>query len=134
MILIEFLITWIVTALGLWLVTLVVPGVKVRSRRGLWAAALVLGTVNAFIRPVLWILTLPLTLLTFGAFALVVNALMIKFTAWLVRDFEVEGFGAALLAALLMALLGQAGFILFHWLLGDIRWTIMEPQGKGVAI
>jgi len=134
MILIEFLITWIVTALGLWLVTLVVPGVKVRSRRGLWAAALVLGTVNAFIRPVLWILTLPLTLLTFGAFALVVNALMIKFTAWLVRDFEVEGFGAALLAALLMALLGLAGFILFHWLLGDIRWTIMEPQGKGVAI
>jgi len=134
MILIEFLSTWIVTAFGLWLVTAVVPGVTVRSRRGLWMAALVLGTVNAFIRPVLWLLTLPLTLLTFGAFALVVNALMIKFTAWLVRDFEVEGFGAALFAALLMALLGLVGFILFHWLLGDIRWTIMEPQGNGVAI
>jgi putative membrane protein len=132
--LIEFLIIWIVTAIGLRLVTLIVPGVRARSRRGLWVAALVLGTVNAFIRPVLWLLTLPLTFITFGAFALVVNALMIKLTAWLVTDFEVKGFGAALFAALVMALLGVAGFILFHWLLGDLQWTIMEPQGNGVSI
>jgi putative membrane protein len=134
MILTEFLITWVVTAIGLWLVTLIVPGVRARSRRGLWVAALVLGTVNAFIRPALWWLTLPLTLLTFGAFALVVNALMIKLTAWLVADFEVKGFGTALLAALVMALLGMAGFVLFHWLLGDIHWTLMGPQPNGVAI
>ncbi len=134
MLLIEFLLIWIVTAIGLRLVTLIVPGVRARSRRGLWVAALVLGTVNAFIRPVLWLLTLPLTILTFGAFALVVNALMIKLTAWLVTDFEVKGFGAALFAALIMALLGVAGFILFHWLLGDIHWTVMERQGNGVSI
>jgi len=132
--LIEFLLTWIVTAIGLWLVTRIVPGVRARSRRGLWLAALVLGTVNAFIRPALWFLTLPLTLLTFGIFALVVNALMIKLTAWLVSDFEVKGFGAALFAAIVMALLGLAGFIFLHWLLGDIQWTIMETQGTGLSI
>ena len=132
--LVEFLFTWVVTAIGLWLVTRIVPGVRARSRRGLWVAALVLGTVNAFIRPVLWLLTLPLTLLTFGVFALVVNAFMIQITAWLVTDFEVKGFGAALFAALVMALLGLAGFIFVHWLAGDIHWTIMEPQGNGIAL
>lgn len=134
MILIEFLLTWLVTAVGLWLVTRIVPGVRARSRRGLWLAALVLGTVNAFIRPALWFLTLPLTLLTFGIFALVVNAFMIQITAWLVTDFEVKGFGAALFAALVMALLGVAGFVFVHWLVGDIQWTLMEPQGNGLTI
>lgn len=132
---IEFLFTWLVTVFGLWLVTRIVPGVRARSRRALWVAAIVLGVVNTFIRPVLWLLTLPLTILTLGVFALVVNALMIQLTAWLVTDFEVKGFGAALFAALIMALLGLAGFVLFHWLLGDMQWTIMEfPSGNGTLI
>jgi putative membrane protein len=131
---IDFFVTWLVTAFSLWLVTRIVPGVRVHSRRGLLVAALVLGTVNAFIRPILWLLTLPLTVLTLGLFALVVNAFMIQLTAWLVTDFEVKGFGAALFAALIMALLGLAGFILFHWLLGDMQWTIIELPGKGVLI
>jgi putative membrane protein len=86
---IEFLSMWLVTAFGLWLVTRLVPGVKVMSTRGLWQAALVLGLVNAIIKPVLWFLTFPLTVLTFGVFALVVNAFMLQLTAWLVADFRI---------------------------------------------
>lgn len=118
---------WLVTALGLWLTTHIVPGVKARSPAGLWKAALVLGLVNAFIRPVLWLLTLPLTVLTFGFFALVVNAFMIWLTAQWVSDFNVRDFGSALLAAIVMALLGLAGFILFEWLmLGGVHWTTFD--------
>jgi len=106
----------------------------VRSTAGLWLAALVLGLANAFIRPVLWVLTLPLTVLTFGFFALVINALIIRATASLVTDFEVEDFGSALLAALVMAGFGILAFILIEWwMLGGVNWVVIEhshSQGR----
>ncbi len=124
--LIMFLMQWVATAFGLWLVTHIVPGVRARSARGLWLAALVLGLINAFIRPVLFWLTLPLTVLTFGAFALVINALMIRLVSWFVRDFEVDGFGAALLAAVVLALLGLAALLVFGWIVsgGGVQMPI----------
>jgi putative membrane protein len=101
----------------------------------LLAAALILGLVNAFIRPVLWLLTLPLTVLTFGLFALVINALMIMLTAAMVKGFEVDGFGSALLAALVMALLGLLGFALLEWwLMGDVQWIYFDRRGGVYAI
>jgi len=128
-----FLIIWAATALGLWLVTRLVPGVQARSARGLWLAALVLGLINAFIRPIFFWLTLPLTLLTFGAFALVINALMIRLVSWLVPDFEVRGFGAALLAALVLALLGLAALLLVGWALTGIGGSLDLPS-NGILI
>ena len=132
---IEFLAMWLVTAFGLWLVTRIVPGVKASSARGLWQAALVLGLVNAIIKPVLWFLTLPLTVLTFGLFSLVVNAFMLQLTAWLVADFKVKGFGAALLAALVMAFLGLLGFVLAQWLtMGYIHWSGTGQDSGGLYL
>jgi len=124
-----FLMIWALTAFGLWIASLTVPGVRIRSTSGLWLAALVLGLANAFIRPVLFWLTLPLTVFTFGLFALVLNGLMIWASAALVDDFEVDGFGAALLAALVMALLGIIGFILIEWsMMGTVHWMMMEHR------
>ncbi|MCG6976828.1 MAG: phage holin family protein [Acidiferrobacterales bacterium] len=127
--LIGILFIWLITALGLWLVTLIVPGVTVRSANGLWFAALVLGLANAFVRPVLWALTLPITVATFGLFALVVNAFMIWLTAMLVPGFEVRGFGSALLAALVMVLLGVGAFLLIEWwTVGSVHWIYMDSR------
>jgi putative membrane protein len=118
-----FLFIWLITALGLWFVTLIVPGVRARSAGDLLLAALVLGFINAFIRPLLWMLTMPLTVLTFGLFALVVNAFMIKITASIVSGFEVDGFGSALLAALVMVFLAIGGFILLQlFMLNTVMW------------
>ena len=120
-----FLFIWLITALGLWIVTRIVPGVRVNSTGGLLWAALVLGLVNAFIRPILWILTLPLTVFTFGLFALVINAFTLWLTAAMVKDFEIDGFGSALLAALVMSLLGVVGFILVSWMMmGEVHWMV----------
>lgn len=125
--LIGILIIWAMTAVGLWLASLIVPGVRMRSTEGLLMAALVLGLANAFIRPVLWVLTLPLTVLSFGLFALVVNGTLVWATSSLVSDFEVDSFGAALLTALVMALLGILGFVLVEWwLLGNVNWLMIE--------
>ncbi len=120
---------WLVTAVGLWIITLVVPGVRATTVGGLLWTALVLGLVNAFIRPILWLLTLPLTILTFGLFALVVNAFTLWLSAAMVKNFEIDGFGSALLAALVMALLGVVGFILMNWLMvGEVHWMMYQSQ------
>ncbi len=126
--LIGLLVIWVITAIGLWLVTLLVPGVRAKSAGDLLLAALVLGLINAFIRPLLWVLTMPLTVFTFGLFALLINALMLRVTAAIVPGFEVEGFGDAVLAVIIMALLAIGGFILLQWLLFDtVFWMQMGP-------
>jgi len=126
--LIGFLLIWLVTALGLWVVTILVPGVNTRSAGDLMLAALVLGAINAVIRPLLWVLTMPLTVLSFGMFALIINALMIKLAADLVPGFEIDSFGNAMLAAVIMALLAIVGFIFLQWFLFDaVFWIQMGP-------
>lgn len=125
----SILVIWLVTTIGLGLTTLIVPGIKVQSTATLLVAAIVLGLINAFIRPVLWLLTAPLSVLTFGLFALVINALMIMLAAAIVPDFEVKGFGSALIGAIVMALTGIAGFILFTLLSGGtISWYSIEQH------
>jgi len=127
--LVGIIFIWIITVVGLWVTVKIIPGLQTRNTASLWMAALVLGLVNAFIRPLLWLLTLPLTVLTFGLFALVVNAFMIWLTSRLVSGFEVQGFASAMLAALVMALLGIFGFILFEWLMMDnVHWLFIEQH------
>ncbi len=127
MIIIGILFIWFITAIGLWFATKIVPGINFKHSGGLWAAAFVLGLINAFIRPVIWVLTLPLTVLTFGLFALVINAFMIWITGKLVDNFEVRDFFSAFMAAIVMALLGISAFILFQWLMMDeVNWIMME--------
>lgn len=104
-------IMWLATAAGLGIATLIIPGIKANSFLAFIVAAAVLGLINAFLRPVLWFLTAPLSVLTFGLFALVINALMIMLTAALVPKFEVKSFGSAFLGAIIMALIGVIGFM-----------------------
>jgi len=57
---------------------------------------------------------------------LLINALMVKLAASLVPGFEVDSFGDALLAAVIMALLDMAGFIFLQWFLFDaVFWLQM---------
>ena len=66
-----------VTAAALWVATSIVPGLHVRDAQTLVIAALVLGIVNATVRPLAVLLSIPITILTFGLFLLVVNAGML---------------------------------------------------------
>ena len=125
------LITWLATAVGLGFSTLIIPGIKANNFPAFLIAAAVLGLINAFIRQALWFLTAPLSVLTFGLFALVINALMIMLAAALVPNFEVKGFGSAFLGAIIMALIGVIGLIMMPLLTGaDINWTSYEYQSQ----
>ena len=123
----SMLIIWLATVVGLGIASLILPGINSKSFISLLIAAAVLGLINTFIRPVLWLLTAPLSVLTFGLFVLVINALMIMLAAALVPGFEVKGFGSALLAALIMAIIGVIGFVLVVLLTGaDISLHSIE--------
>lgn len=96
---------WLFTALILMLVAKITPGVYLDSFGTALIAAVVLGLVNFAIRPLLTLLTLPLTVLTLGLFAFVVNALLFGLVAWLVPGFEVHGFLSALIGAFFLAIM-----------------------------
>ena len=97
-------IRWVLNALALWIVSELVSGIYCDSVTATLVAALVLGIFNAILRPLLLILTLPLNLLTLGLFTFVINALMLELTSGVVSGFRVDGFGSALVGALLLSL------------------------------
>ena len=128
---ITLFVVWSATVIGLGIAILITPGIKVKSFIAFLIAATVLGLINASIRPVLWLLTAPLSVLTFGLFVLVINALMIMLTAALVPGFEVKGFGSALLGAIIMAVIGVIGFISVALLTGaEINWYSYEYHSQ----
>lgn len=99
-----FLIRLTFNVLALILVASIVPGIEVKGFMPAIAAALLLGIFNAFLRPLLILLTLPMSLLTFGLFILVINGFLLKLVAWVISGFEVQGFWPALLGAVLISL------------------------------
>ncbi len=132
--LLGILVIWILTSIGLLLVIAIVPGIKAQSTGSLLLAALILGIINAFIRPLLLVLTWPITVFSFGLFALLINAFMLQLTAVLVPGFEVKDFANALLGAVMMMLLAILGFIFVEWLLfNGVFWfqvgTLRSPLG-----
>ncbi|BDG70345.1 phage holin family protein [Roseomonas fluvialis] len=103
-----FVLRTTVTAVALWVAVAIVPGLQAGSSTALLIAAIVLGIVNATIRPVALLLSIPITILTFGLFVLVVNAGMLALVARLVPDFTVTGFWAAFFGSLVVSLVSAA--------------------------
>lgn len=100
-----FLLHWGITSLSLWVASYVFSGIKFADLSSLIISALLLGFANAIVKPLLIILTLPLTLVTFGFFLLVINALMILLVSSLVRGFTVSGFWTAFFASIFISVL-----------------------------
>lgn len=104
---IKLLVHWFLSALALIVTAEFVPGFHVANFKSALIAALVIGLLNATIGLVLKIVTIPFTILTFGLFLLVINAVMILFASSLVRGFNVHGMLPAFWGALVLALLGM---------------------------
>jgi len=116
------LIRLVANALAILAAAYIVPGIEVAGGLSLLAAALVLGLINAVVRPILLFLTLPFTLVTLGLFIFLLNAFCLWLTSWLVKGFEVHGFWAAVLGALIVSV---------------VRWianAFLSDRGKVVAI
>jgi putative membrane protein len=105
---IGFLLRAAITALGLWVASEILDGIRFDSTTKLAVAAIVLGIVNAIVRPLAFVLTLPITLVTLGLFLLVLNAGMLALVAWIVPGFTIAGFWTAVGAALIVSLISWA--------------------------
>ena len=111
--------------MSLWICSHIFKGIKFDSNSSLIISALMLGFANAIVRPVLFVLTFPLTLITLGLFYLVINALMIKLVAWLVKGFKLSGFWTAFFASIFIALLS----FVFSAFIGDSTPPMQPPPG-----
>jgi len=104
---VRLLLHWILSAVAVWIVAHVVPGISVSGPVAALIAALVIGLVNATLGLLLKVLTFPLTVLTLGLFWFVINALMLELAAAFVRGFEVRGFVPALIGAVVLSLVSS---------------------------
>jgi putative membrane protein len=119
------LISWIINGLALAAAAYLVPGITVVGEP-VWATlavmAIIFGLANALIRPFLKLLTCPLIILTLGLFTLVINGFMLWLSSWIAGQFgvgfEVDGFWAAFLGALVVSVVS---FFLNLILLGGDR-------------
>ena len=113
----KLLVRWLVSAVSLLIVAHFVSGFVVHNFLAALLAAVVIGLVNATLGLLVNIATFPLSLLTFGLFLILVNAMMLKVAAWFTPGFEVQSWRAAILGAILLSLVSW----FLHWLFGDKR-------------
>lgn len=114
-----FVLRALISALGLWVATRWVSGIRIDTAGTLVLAGLLLGIVNAIVRPVLVILTLPITILSLGFFLLIVNTAMVALVAWMLPGFHIYGgFWSAFATALIV------------WITGWLASWLIGPRGR----
>ncbi len=101
----QLIVVWLVMAAGIAISAALLPSVDVQGGvLGLLLVALVFGLVNALVGPLLRLVSLPLTLMTFGLFSLVINAALLAITAGLTDALDVGGVFETFLAAIVLSL------------------------------
>ena len=116
----RLLLHWILSAVAVWIVANIVPGISVSGPMAALIAALVIGLINATLGLLLKILTFPLTILTLGLFWFVINALMLELAAALVPGFQVRGFIPALIGAVVLSLVSSV-----------LQWLVKPSRKRG---
>ena len=94
---------WLIVAFLFLLSAYVVPGIYVESFYIALILALFWGLVGISLRPLLILLTLPITLITFGLFTFVINAFLLWLLSTFIEGFDVDGFLSAFLGALIIS-------------------------------
>jgi len=118
---VSFFLTWLVLAIAVWLTAAILPGFKVNGFWGAIKAAAVFGTLNWLLG---WFFFVVLSIVTLGiAYLLafitrwIVMAIILKLSDKLSSSIKIDGFGTALIGALLMTFLGslvERAFLLLH--------------------
>jgi putative membrane protein len=104
----HIILNLLINAVAIIVAAYLLPGVHVVDFTAALIAAIVLALVNAFLKPILVILTLPLTLLTFGLFILILNVLLVLLVSAIVPGFEVDGFLWAILFSIVLWVVNTA--------------------------
>lgn len=99
-----FFLNTLITALSLLIVDLVVPGVNLANFPAAMIAAVAIGVVNNFVKPLLFLLSLPVNIVTLGAFTLILNGFCFWLASVLVPGFVVHGLLGIILAPIILSI------------------------------
>ena len=102
---VKLLVRYLGTVAAVLLTVYIVPGIYDAGIGTTLLVALVWSVITMVIRPILKILTLPITIITFGLFSFVLNALLFWSMTLIVPGFALAGFWAALLGALVLSII-----------------------------
>jgi len=100
----KLIIRILTSAIAVMAIAAILPGVTVSDYLSAIWVAVVLGILNLFVKPILIFFTLPVTIVTFGLFLLVINAVIILMVAELVSGFQVSSVWSALFFSLLLSI------------------------------
>jgi putative membrane protein len=106
--LVHLIESWLLSAVALWIVAQILPGLRLRDFGAAMLAVVVIAIVNATIGPVVKFFAFPFTLITLGLFLLVINAALLKLSSLFTPGFEVRGFLSALLGSVLITIFNSA--------------------------
>jgi len=121
------LIRTLITMLGLFLASRLLPGVWIEGTGNFILAAFLLGLVNAVVRPLVFLMTLPLTVVTLGLFIFVLNAAMFGLVAAMLDNFQVAGFWSALFGAIIVSITSTVA----SWYIGpDGRYEVFVVRRR----
>lgn len=109
---IQILTTWFLSSTALFFTSKLVTGFHVKNFGSAFIASAMIGLLNVTVKPVLWLLTLPITLLTLGLFTFVINAVVLKVAAKILKDFDIAGWLPAILGAFVISALNM----ILHWI------------------
>jgi putative membrane protein len=113
----RLVVRWLINAVSLLIVAYIVPGFELHGFVAALIAAIVFGLVNGTLGLILKVITFPLTILSFGLFLIVINAIMLKMAASVTPGFIVHTWTAAFLGAIVLILVST----FLHWLIKDNR-------------
>lgn len=112
----NFVLRWLATAIATGVAVWLVPGIEIVGGTQAWAAivifGLILALINVSLKPLLQFLSLPVSILTLGIFALIVNTFLLYVTAWLANGifqigFSIATFGSAFVASIVISIVSS---------------------------
>ena len=96
-------IRFVITGVAVLAAAEIVPGIKIDGVPAGAATVIVLALLNAVVRPVLYLFSFPMIMFSLGLFMVIINAILLHLTAWLVTGFTVDGFWPSVWGALLIS-------------------------------
>lgn len=109
----SMILVWLLSALAIFITSKLVKGFEVSSFGTAMLASVIIGFLNMVIRPLLLLLTLPVNVLTLGLFTFVVNAIVLRMAAGILKNFNIKGWGPAILGALVLVMINMIIFWIF---------------------
>ncbi len=114
--LLRFSIRWIGNSLGLWIASRLFDSIYIEE--DIWIfilAGLILSLLNALVKPIVILMTLPAVVFSLGLFLIIINGFVVWLASVFMSSFEIENFGAAILAGIIIGLVNYAVTFVFDY-------------------